>query len=142
MSKELFLKIANKEIPSAGVYEDDDFYAFLDIRPTNPGHTLVIPKKPYKNIYEVPDDTLGSLMKVVKKVAIAVKQATNAEGINIVNNNDSAAGQIIFHYHIHIIPRFANDGLRHWPHREYGEEEMKNIQKKIKSAIDDKKKQK
>ncbi len=86
------------------VYEDKDVIAFMSIRPINVGHTLVVPKKHYENIYEIPEEEVAYLYKVVKKLAHAVKQAVKAEGIRIVQNNGVAAGQVIFHMHVHIIP--------------------------------------
>ena len=87
------------------VYEDDRTIAILDIRPVSEGHTLVIPKKHYENLYEIPDEEVAHLFTIVKRVASAVKKATNADGISIFQNNGRAAGQVIFHAHVHIIPR-------------------------------------
>jgi histidine triad (HIT) family protein len=122
---DLFLKIINGEIPAVKVYEDEYTMAFLDIKPVNPGHTLVIPKEHSKNFLETPDDTIQRLFPVAKKVANAVKKAVDADGINIHINNEPAAGQVVFHTHIHIIPRFEGDGLRLWGGNEYkkGEDE-------------------
>jgi histidine triad (HIT) family protein len=119
MEDTIFMKIIRREIPAHIVYEDADTLAFLDIRPTNPGHTLVIPKKPFRNIFDIDDETLVAVMRTVKKVAKAVKEAVGAEGMNISMNNEPAAGQIVFHYHVHIIPRFASDGFRLWPGKAY-----------------------
>ena len=127
----LFCKIINKSTPSIKIYEDDAVYAFLDIKPVSPGHLLVVPKKHYKNLYELPDDTLSKIVCALRDISIAVKSGTNADGINIEMNNDVAAGQVIFHAHFHIIPRFANDGLRHWP----GKEQERIEQQKIASSI-------
>jgi histidine triad (HIT) family protein len=135
MSDNVFKKIINKELPSSAVYEDDNFYAFLDINPTNPGHTLIVPKTPYANIYEMPDGLLSDMMPLIKKVAVAVKEGVGADGINIINNNEKAAGQVVFHYHVHVIPRFEKDDLPPWPHTNYKEGEMEETRKKIASAI-------
>jgi histidine triad (HIT) family protein len=102
----VFCKIVRHEAPASRVYEDKDSAAFLSIRPINEGHTLVVPKKHYENIYEVPDEEVASLFQVVKKVAIAVRNAISAEGVRIVQNNGSAAGQVVFHLHVHIIPEY------------------------------------
>lgn len=107
----IFCKIINKEIPSKIVYEDDLVIAILDLSQATYGHTLVMPKKHYANIYEIDDDTLAHLIKVVKELAIKLKNKLHADGINILNNNDEAAGQTIMHYHIHILPRYKNDDL-------------------------------
>ncbi|MGB2580450.1 MAG: HIT family protein [Minisyncoccia bacterium] len=132
----LFCKIVAGEIPSAKVYEDDSTLAFLDIRPVNIGHTLVIPKAHHVNLYETPDETLAHMMTVVKKLSIAIKGALNADGINIEMNNDPVAGQIIFHTHLHIVPRFEGDGFTHWHGaRGYNEDEAAEISQKIKTRL-------
>ncbi|MCK4386623.1 MAG: HIT family protein [Candidatus Pacebacteria bacterium] len=128
----LFCKIVAGEIPANKVYEDKNFLAFLDVNPVNQGHTLIIPKKHSRNILEIDDETFKEMMPIVKKLSEKIKTALNADGINIIINNEPAAGQIIFHTHIHIIPRFANDGLRHWPGGKYTEGEAEIIAKKIK----------
>ena len=108
-----FCKIARKEAPASRVYEDEQVIAFLSIQPINIGHTLVVPKKHYKNIYEIPEEEVGYLYKIVKKIAHAVTKAVDAEGIRIVQNNGEAAGQVIFHMHVHIIPMNKD---RSWMH--------------------------
>src|SRR3989344_7777600 len=133
MNECVFCKIVKREIPSDKIYEDDNFFAFLDINPNNPGHTLVIPKKHYKNIYDLPDEILCAIGPIVKKISIAVKKGVNADGINIIMNNDGAAGQIVPHAHFHIIPRFADDDLRHWPGKSFLKEESAKIAEKIKN---------
>lgn len=107
----IFCKIINKEIPSKIVYEDELVLAILDLSQATYGHTLVIPKKHYENIYEIDDETLAHLIKIVKKLAIKIKNKLNASGINILNNNETAAGQSVMHLHFHIIPRYDNDDL-------------------------------
>lgn len=132
----LFCKIIRDEIPSAKVYEDEHSLAFLDINPVNPGHTLLVPKQHFANLYETSDETLRELMPVIKKLAIAVKKAVSADGINIGMNNDSAAGQLIFHAHIHIIPRHLEDGFKHWhSKRPYKDGEINQVVEKIKSVL-------
>ncbi len=133
----IFCKIVKRELPSNIVYEDEKFIAFLDINPVNEGHTLVIPKKHKKNLLEEDEKILEEYLKIVKKLSLAVKKATNAGGINIINNVESTAGQVIFHTHIHIIPRFENDGIKLWPGKPYkNEEERKKIEEKIKKEIE------
>ena len=100
----IFCKIIQKEAPASIVYEDDKVIAFMSIQPINVGHTLVVPKTHYKNIYEIPDEEVAYLYKIVKKLAHAVNKAVNADGIRIIQNNGSTAGQVIFHLHVHIIP--------------------------------------
>ena len=110
-----FCKIVRKEAPASPVYEDDKVIAFLSINPINIGHTLVVPKKHYENIYEIPEEEVTYLYKIVKKVAYAVKNAVSAEGIRIVQNNGEAAGQVIFHLHVHIIPMNRQNSFLHYP---------------------------
>jgi len=109
-----FCKIARKEAPFCSVFEDEKVIAFLSINPINVGHTLVVPKKHYENIYEISEDGVAHLYRIVKKIAYAVKKAVSAEGIRIVQNNGEAAGQVIFHLHVHVIPMNKN---RPWSHR-------------------------
>lgn len=108
----IFTKIIKREIPAHIVYEDDLVIAFLDITQTTLGHTLVVTKEPYKNIFEVPEDTLKHLIVIVKKLSVAISNAFNASGVNLLNNNGAMAGQTVFHYHVHIIPRFKNDDIK------------------------------
>lgn len=133
---DLFEKIVRREIPAEIVYEDEHTLAFLDIKPVNHGHTLVIPKKRYRNLLETPNDELAPLMTTVKNVAKAVMQGMKADGINVIFNNESSAGQIIFHTHAHIIPRFANDGFRGWPQGTYSEHEIKAVGEKIRTIFE------
>lgn len=107
----IFERIVNREIPGYILYEDDLVMAFLDISQTTMGHTLVIPKKSYPNIFEIPDDLFRHLMSVVRRLSIGIKDAFNASGINLINNNGAIAGQTVFHYHFHILPRYENDGF-------------------------------
>lgn len=130
----LFCKIVAGEIPCTKVYEDDTILAFLDIHPVNIGHTLVIPKAHHVNLYDAPDETLARMMQIIKKLSISVKTALNADGINIEMNNDAPAGQLIFHTHIHIIPRFSGDGFTHWHGaRGYNEGEAEEVALKIRN---------
>ncbi len=131
----LFCKIINKEIPSAVVYEDDKFLAFLDIHPVNFGHTLLISKEHHSNFLNTPDEILMELTKLVHKLAPVILQVTAAAGFNLTINNGSAAGQVIEHTHFHIIPRFYKDGLKSWGHKEYGSGEMLKLSEDIKKLI-------
>ncbi len=108
----VFCKIARKEIKSEVVYENSDYLAFLDIHPSNPGHTLVIPKKHYVNALDTPEEVFSGMMSVAKLVAVHQIKHLKAEGFNLWVNNFPAAGQVIFHVHMHIVPRFRGDGLR------------------------------
>jgi histidine triad (HIT) family protein len=131
----IFCKIIKGEILSAKVYEDEHSFAFLDIKPVNPGHVLLVPKKHFPNLYEMPNETLVQLAPTMKKLAIAIKKAVSADGINIGMNNDPAAGQLVFHAHIHIMPRFKNDGHEHWHGKPYGGDEISSIAQKIISNL-------
>ncbi len=106
----IFCKIIEGEIPSYKVYEGSKVLAFLDITQGTKGHTLVIPKKHVKNVYELDEETASDVFKVVPKIANALKQAFHPIGLNIVNNNDKPL-QSVFHFHIHLIPRYENDGM-------------------------------
>jgi len=106
-----FCKLVSKEADASVVYEDERTMAFLDIRPVNEGHTLIIPKAHFENIYEIPDDEIAHLYRIVKKVASAVKKGVNAEGVSVTQHNGSAALQRVFHLHVHVIPRYEGDRL-------------------------------
>lgn len=112
MSDCLFCKIINGEIPSTKVYEDEHVFAFMDIMPLSKGHTLLIPKQHCKDLFEMPEEVAGNLYKAAPKVANAIKNAFNPIGLNTVNNNGAAAGQTVFHFHLHLIPRYNDtEGL-------------------------------
>ena len=102
----IFCKIANGEIPAATLYEDDDFRVILDLGPGSKGHSLVLPKAHYANLYEMPDELLGKAMAVVKKAGDALVKGLGADGLNLIQNNGLAAGQTVFHFHMHLIPRY------------------------------------
>src|SRR4030065_1695684 len=99
-----FCKIIRREAPASRIYDDEQVVAFLSNHPVNPGHTLIVPEKQYENIYEVPDEEIAHIFKISKTIASAVKKAVNAEGVRIVQNNGKAAGQVIAHLHVHVIP--------------------------------------
>lgn len=107
----VFCKIIKGEIPSFTVYEDDLFKVILDRFPAAPGHMLIIPKAHYADIFELPDEVARQLYPLAQKLALKVKNVMGAEGINIVQNNGEAAGQSVHHFHLHIIPRKAGDGI-------------------------------
>lgn len=127
----LFCKIVRGEIPSEKIYEDEHTYAFLDIHPINKGHALVIPKIHAENIYDISSENFCTLMETVHRLAPIVKAAVHADGINIGINNGHAAGQLVFHAHVHIIPRFVGDGFLHWHGEPYKEDEGKEIAEHI-----------
>ena len=107
----MFCKIVRRQSPASIVYEDETVLAFLDIRPLNMGHTLVIPKAHHVDIFDTPEEEISQVHRVSKKVALAVKKATEADGVSIIQQNGKAAGQDIFHLHVHIVPRFEGQKL-------------------------------
>jgi len=140
----VFCKIIKKEIPSTIIYETKSTLSFLDLNPVNPGHALVIPKKHSKNHLEMSDNQVKDLAVVVKKIAIAVKKAVKANGLNINTNIEKAANQAVFHTHIHIVPRFNNDGIRPpvsktnlkpSSHKKYKKGEIEETAEKIKTLL-------
>ena len=131
MSDCVFCKIIAKELPADFVYENDKIVAFLDIHPNNPGHTLIVPKEHYEDLLATPDDVLADMMSRTKKIAPAVMKAVNADGFNTIFNTKPAAFQVVFHTHMHIIPRFKDDGFKHWPEKDIGKEEMQKIKENI-----------
>jgi histidine triad (HIT) family protein len=131
-----FCKLARKEDDASIVFEDERTMAFLDIRPVNDGHTLVIPKMHYENIYEIPDDEIAHVYRTVKKVASAVKKSVKAEGISITQHNGRAALQRVFHLHVHVIPRY--EGQRFPRPEELSEakrEKLEDIAEKIRKNL-------
>ncbi len=134
----LFCRIVEGSIPSAKVYEDEHVYAFLDISQVTDGHTLVIPKQHAKDIYELPEDVAAELFRRVPKIARAIKDAYKPLGINLLNNNEVAAGQSVFHLHIHLIPRYEKDGFdAKWVTRDgqFTSEELQAMAAKIAEEI-------
>ena len=109
MSDCIFCKIANGEIPSATLYEDEDFRVILDLGPASKGHALILPKAHAANIYEISDDMAAKAMILAKKMATKMTEALKCDGFNIVQNNGEPAGQTVFHFHMHLIPRYEND---------------------------------
>lgn len=105
----IFCKIANGEIPSATLYEDEDFRVILDLGPASKGHALILPKVHAANLYELPDDVAAKAIVLAKKIAQKLQQGLHADGMNLVQNNGEAAGQTVFHFHMHLIPRYQGD---------------------------------
>lgn len=135
MEETIFSKIIRHELPADIVYEDDAVLAFLDIKPINPGGTLVVPKKWSRNILDIDAETWGKVMEVVRRIAPAVKKAMDATGVNIIMNNEPAGNQIIFHSHVHIIPRHEHDGGIDSPGTPYPDGEQAKTAEKIRSAL-------
>lgn len=135
MSDCLFCRIIKGEIPALKVYEDADTFAFLDISPTNIGHTLVVPKAHHENCAVTPDATMAALIAAAKRVAHAALAATGAVAYNIGINCGEIAGQVIMHTHVHVIPRFEGDGLVHWPKRDVTKEELEKTAAEIRAKL-------
>ncbi|MEF2146593.1 MAG: HIT family protein [Desulfovibrionaceae bacterium] len=122
----IFCKIVAGEIPCARIYESEDTLAFLDIAPVNAGHALVVPKKHYVNLWELPESLGAVLLADLKRVSQAVMDATGAHGLNLGMNNHAAAGQLVMHAHFHLIPRFEDDGLTLWSQTPYANPDKMN----------------
>lgn len=128
----IFCKIANGEIPSKTIYEDDTFRVILDLGPATRGHALILPKEHYANLYELPEDTAGAAMKLAKKMAERMRDALGCQGLNLVQNNGDLAGQTVFHFHMHIIPRYSADGQKiGWKPGAVTQEELEEIKNLI-----------
>ena len=106
-----FCKLANGRIPATSIYEDDDFKVILDAAPASRGHAIILPKTHASNIFELPDEYCEKIFKVAKKCGAAIKNAFNYDGLNVLQNNGEAAGQTVFHLHVHLIPRNMDDGI-------------------------------
>lgn len=133
----IFAKILRGEMPSHKVYENDDFIAFMDVMPQAPGHTLVVPKAPSRNLLDADTDTLQKLLPFTQRIARAVKKAFQADGVTVMQFNEPAGGQTVFHLHVHVIPR--HDGVplqRHEGGMEKSEVLMANAEK-IRTALKD-----
>ncbi len=128
----IFCNIVNGEIPAYKIYEDENVLAFLDITQGTKGHTLIIPKKHIKNVYELDEETIINVFKVVPMIANALKKAFSPIGLNIINNNDQPH-QSVFHFHLHLIPRYENDGMQLSTVNNFGKFEPKYFQNLIDS---------
>jgi histidine triad (HIT) family protein len=127
MNECIFCKIVRGEIPALKVFENDSVLAFLDIQPINPGHTLIIPKEHHENVLMTPDTVMIEVMQQVKVVAQAAMDAVGAPAFNLGINTGREAGQVVMHTHVHVMPRFANDGHTHWLKRDVSSEEMERV---------------
>ena len=130
----IFCKIAAGEIPSATLYEDDDFRVILDLGPASKGHALILPKNHYRNLYDIDDEVASKAILLAKKMITKLTDVLNCDGYNIVQNNEEAAGQTVFHFHMHLIPRYKNDGNEEklcWNHADLSAEEIAEICKTL-----------
>ncbi|MBO4981165.1 MAG: HIT family protein [Lachnospiraceae bacterium] len=134
MKKEdcIFCKIANGEIPSKTLYEDEDFRVILDLGPATKGHALILPKEHAANIYEITDSQAAKVMVVAKKMAALITEKLQCDGFNLVQNNGETAGQTVNHFHLHLIPRYQNDGQKIlWKPGEASQEELEEVKRQI-----------
>lgn len=133
----VFCKIIAGQIPSCRIFEDEDTIAFMDTGPVVKGHLLVAPKKHYLDILATPPEVLAKLIMIVRKIAAAQKRALQADGVNIMQSNGRAAGQVVDHIHFHVIPRFTADGHHwNWKSKQYADNnEMQSLADKIKNAL-------
>lgn len=128
----IFCKIANGEIPSKTLYEDDLFRVILDLGPATKGHALIVPKEHFANLYELPDETAAQAMILAKKMAALMKDRLGCDGLNVIQNNGETAGQTVFHFHMHLIPRYEDDSQKiGWEPGKPKEEELEEIRKRI-----------
>ena len=129
----IFCKIANGEIPSRTIEENDMFRVVLDVGPATRGHALILPKEHYRNLYDLPEEMAAEAVKMAKKVALKMKEKLNCDGVNIVQNNEESAGQTVFHFHMHVIPRYTNDGqVIGWKPGQQTAEEMDEVLEALK----------
>ena len=128
----IFCKIANGEIPSKTIEENDMFRVVLDVGPATKGHALILPKDHYSNLYELPEEVAAEALKLAKKVALKMKERLHCDGVNLVQNNEEAAGQTVFHFHMHLIPRYNDDAQKiAWNPTSPTPEELKAIKETL-----------
>lgn len=132
----IFCRIAKQQAPASIIYDDKSVMAFLDIRPLNLGHTLVIPKTHYMDLFDIPKDVLCQVHTVAKQISSAIKTATEADGISIIQQNGKAAGQDIFHFHVHVVPRFEGQKLPHFSElKQVDRDKLDELAEKIKRQL-------
>jgi histidine triad (HIT) family protein len=135
MSECIFCRIASKEAPAQIVYEDERAMAFLDINPVSRGHTLVIPKRHYRDLLEIPSEELQAVIAVAQRVARAIQEGLSAAGINLLQSNGALAGQVIPHFHLHLIPRYRDDGLRLGHRGDYREADFDGVCERVRRRL-------
>ena len=131
----IFCKIANGEIPSATLYEDEEFRVILDLGPASKGHALILPKNHYRNLYDIDDEVASKAIVLAKKMVTKMTDVLGCDGYNVVQNNEEPAGQTVFHFHMHLIPRYKNaknNDILIWDHEEFTPEEMAEIRDSLK----------
>ena len=126
----IFCKIIDGQIPSNTIYEDDEFKVILDVNPASKGHALILPKEHYSNLFEIEAEVAARAMKLAKKLATHMTEVLKCDGFNLLQNNNEVAGQTVFHFHMHLIPRYENmknNDILNWSHETFSAEEMKEI---------------
>ena len=126
----IFCKLANGDIPTNSIYEDEDFNVILDASPASKGHALILPKQHFANIYEIDPDILAKAALLAQKVIVKETPILGCDGYNVVQNNGAVAGQTVFHFHMHLIPRYEagnNENAITWDHKEFTSEEFSQI---------------
>lgn len=132
----IFCKIANGEIPSHTLYEDDDFRVIFDIGPATKGHALILVKEHADNVFELSDEKASKVFMLAKKMAAVMKEAFNADGFNIFQNNGECAGQTVYHFHMHLIPRYEGDNaFKFWKSGKAEEDVLIELEKKVKELL-------
>ena len=132
----VFSRIVSGEMPSVKLYEDEQTLAFMDINPAGRGHALVICKEEYADIFSIPPETLASVTRTVQRVALALRAALQPDGMNIIQNNGAAAGQTIFHYHVHLIPRWEGDNaVRLWVPKRSDQSQLHALADQVRRAL-------
>lgn len=132
----IFARIVSGEIPALKVYEDHETLAFMDIGPASHGHTLVICKHEYPDLFSIPPTTLSAVFHTTQQVAIALREVLAPDGINIIQNNGPAAGQTVFHFHVHVIPRWEGDGaVRLWQPQTADQDALRDLAGRLSAAI-------
>lgn len=138
MKKEdcIFCRIANGEIPSRTIYEDQKFRVILDLNPATKGHSLILPKDHASSLYDLPDETAAAALVLAKKLASVLRDRLGCDGLNVVQNNGEAAGQTVPHFHLHLIPRYVDDGrILEWTPGKATEEELDEIREKLTKQV-------
>lgn len=132
----IFCKLANGEIPTRKIYEDDMFCVIMDASPASKGHALILPKEHAANIYELPEETAAAAFVLAKRLAGKMTAALHCDGFNILQNNGETAGQTVFHFHMHLIPRYkdAEGDMILWEHQSFSDEEMDDMCRKLSEA--------
>lgn len=132
----IFCKLANGDIPTLTLYEDEDFRVIFDAAPATDGHALILPKNHFRNIYDIDDETISKAYKLAKKMAGIMTDVFGADGFNILQNNNECAGQTVFHFHIHLIPRYeGQNSIFEWSHGEQDAEKLNEAILKIKEKL-------